>query len=198
MQRLCVCLLFTAVIGLFVNAKAENPVVIMDTSKGVIEIELDQQAAPITVENFLKYVDDGFYEGTIYHRVIKAFMIQGGGFTKNLVQKQTRDPIKNEGTNGLKNEKYTIAMARTPAPHSATAQFFINTKNNAFLNARPGEAGYAVFGKVISGKDVVDAIDVTPTRTIGQFQNFPVETVLIKSVKRKAPADNANGTEAAE
>ncbi len=166
----------------------EKPIVVMTTSLGEIVIELDPEKAPITVENFLQYVDDGQYDGTIFHRVIQNFMIQGGGFTADMTQKDVRDPIKNEADNGLKNEPGTIAMARTSIVDSATAQFFINTKDNASLNFRspdPRGFGYAVFGKVIEGMDVVMKIEGAATGNKGRFQNVPVETITIESVKRK-------------
>ena len=159
-----------------------SPVIILETSKGVIEIELDQDKAPISVENFLTYVDANFYDGTIFHRVIPDFMIQGGGMTADMKQKETRPPIHNEADNGLKNDRGTIAMARTSDIHSATAQFFINHKDNDFLNHGGRDFGYAVFGRVVNGMDVVDAIAAVPTG----FQDVPNETVLITSARRKA------------
>ena len=152
------------------------------TNKGVIDIELDHERAPKTSANFEQYVKDGFYNGTIFHRVIKGFMIQGGGFDKNMVQKPTREPIENEANNGLKNHTYTIAMARTQAPHSATAQFFINVADNAFLNFTSPTMqgwGYAVFGKVVKGMEVVDAIAAVPTTSHYPHQDVPVEPVII-------------------
>jgi len=166
----------------------ESPTVIMTTSLGEIVIELDPGKAPITVENFLQYVDDEHYDGTVFHRVIKQFMIQGGGFDADMAQKPNRDPIKNEANNRLPNDTYTIAMARTQIVDSATSQFFINTKNNASLNFRsadPRGYGYCVFGKVIEGQDVVDKIEGVATGNKGRFQNVPVETVTIESVRRK-------------
>jgi len=146
----------------------------LHTNHGIITLELDAEKAPKTVENFLQYVRDGFFDGTIFHRVIDGFMIQGGGFEPGMTQKPTRDAIENEASNGLKNEAYTIAMARTPNPNSATAQFFINVANNSFLNftaPTPQGYGYAVFGKVVEGMDVVDAIkkeDRQPRRAPGR------------------------------
>lgn len=157
--------------------------VTLQTTKGDIVLELDAEKAPKTTKNFLQYVKDGFYDGTIFHRVIPGFMIQGGGFTKDMAQKPTRDPIDNEAQNGLKNDKYTIAMARTQAPHSATAQFFINVANNAFLNHSAPTMqgwGYAVFGKVVKGQNVVDAIAGVPTTSRYPHQDVPVEPVIIK------------------
>ena len=149
---------------------------------GDITLELDGEKAPATVENFVQYVKDGFYDGVIFHRVIDGFMIQGGGFTPDMKQKPTRAPIKNEADNGLKNDVYTIAMARTPDPHSASAQFFINVKDNDFLNfsaPTPSGWGYAVFGKVIDGSDVVDAIAKVNTGNFGPFGDVPLEPVII-------------------
>lgn len=154
------------------------------TSMGDIVIELNEQAAPVTVKNFLGYVEDGFFGGKIFHRVIRDFMIQGGGFTAEMIQGQTRDPIKNEAGNGLKNDRGTIAMARTNDPDSATAQFFINHKNNDFLNyAGEGNPGYAVFGKTIEGMDVVDVIASVQTTTQAGMGDVPVEPVVIISAE---------------
>ena len=153
----------------------------LETSKGDIVLELDAERAPKTAENFLAYVKEGFYDGTVFHRVIDGFMIQGGGFDETMTQKPTRDPIQNEANNGLKNEAYTVAMARTKDPHSATAQFFINVKNNDMLNApKPDGYGYTVFGKVIKGQDVVDKIKAVPTGSGGMHQDVPREPVIIK------------------
>ena len=168
--------------------KVSNPVVIIDTSMGKIDVELNPAKAPKTVENFLKYVHAGFYNDTIFHRVIKGFMIQGGGFDEQMNEKETRPPIKNEADNGLKNEKYTIAMARTNVVDSATAQFFINTASNGFLNFRskdPQGYGYAVFGKVISGEKVVDKIESVATTDKDGMQDVPVTPVVIKSITLK-------------
>ncbi|MDX2168684.1 MAG: peptidylprolyl isomerase [Deltaproteobacteria bacterium] len=167
---------------------ADNPVVVMKTSKGVIEIELDKAKAPVTVENFLAYTNDKFYDGTTFHRVIPTFMIQGGGFTPDMKQKPTKPPIKNEAANGLKNVRGSIAMARTSDPNSATAQFFINVVDNPNLDYRgdgPMEIGYAVFGKVTKGMEVVDAIKAVPTTTKPPFANVPVDAVIIESVTLK-------------
>ena len=160
----------------------------LTTSMGPITLQLDREKAPISVENFTKYVDSGHYNGTIFHRVIDGFMIQGGGFTKDMNQKPTNPPIKNEEANGLKNDKYTVAMARTGVVDSATSQFFISVKDNAFLNyTAPNDRGfgYAVFGKVIAGMDVVDAIKGVKTASSGQFDDVPTVPVVIKSVKRQ-------------
>jgi len=156
----------------------------MTTNKGNITIELDEAKAPKTVANFLDYVKAGHFDNTIFHRVIKGFMIQGGGFEPGMKQKPTSATVENEAKNGLKNDKYTIAMARTSAPHSASAQFFINTKNNDFLNY-PGQDGwgYAVFGKVTEGQDVVDQINTVPTTRSGMHSDVPVDPVIIEKVE---------------
>ncbi|MDT7835296.1 peptidylprolyl isomerase [Aquabacterium sp. OR-4] len=154
----------------------------MTTSAGTVRIELDDVKAPATVANFLAYVNAGHYDGTIFHRVIKGFMIQGGGFEPGLKQKPTQEPIQNEANNGLKNDKYTLAMARTNAPHSASAQFFINATHNDFLNFKsesPQGWGYAVFGKVVGGIEVVDAIEKVATGRQGFHDDVPKEDVLI-------------------
>ena len=167
---------------------SSNPVVVLETNKGNIVIELNQEKAPQTVENFLQYVDEKQYDGVIFHRVISGFMIQGGGFTPDMKEKPTRQPIQNEADNGLKNDRGTIAMARTPNPHSASAQFFINHKNNDFLNhtAKTQQGwGYCVFGKVIDGMDVVDAIAAVRTGSKGMYDDVPVEAVIINKVYRK-------------
>ena len=161
--------------------------VLMKTNKGDITLALDETAAPITVANFLKYVDAGFYNGTIFHRVIHGFMIQGGGFTPDMKQKPTQAPIQNEASNGLKNNKYAIAMARTMEIHSATAQFFINTVDNDFLNFRapnPSAYGYAVFGHVTAGFDTVDEIEGVSTGNAGFHQDVPRTPVIIESITR--------------
>jgi peptidyl-prolyl cis-trans isomerase B (cyclophilin B) len=154
----------------------------LQTNKGNIRIELDEAKAPTTVANFVSYVEKGHYDGTVFHRVIKGFMIQGGGFAPGMSQKPTDAPIQNEANNGLKNNHYTIAMARTSAPHSASAQFFINTTDNDFLNFKsesPNGWGYAVFGKVVSGQDVVDAIEGVKTGNRGGHGDVPLEDVVI-------------------
>jgi peptidyl-prolyl cis-trans isomerase B (cyclophilin B) len=154
----------------------------LHTNHGTITLELDAEKAPKTVENFLQYVRDGFFDGTIFHRVIDGFMIQGGGFEPGMTQKPTRGEIENEAANGLKNEAYTIAMARTPNPNSATAQFFINIANNSFLNftaPTPQGYGYAVFGKVVEGMDVVDKIKKVKTGSRSGHQDVPLEDVVI-------------------
>ena len=154
----------------------------LHTNFGVISIELDHEKAPITAANFEQYVKDGFYDGVIFHRVIKGFMVQGGGMDADMKEKQTRATIENEAANGLKNDKYTLAMARTSAPHSASAQFFINTTNNDFLNFKapnPQGFGYAVFGKVVDGFDVVDQIEGVKTGSKGFHQDVPKDAVVI-------------------
>ena len=158
--------------------------IILSTNVGDITIELFADKAPVSVKNFLAYVDAGFYDGTIFHRVIPDFMVQCGGFTPDMVQKQTNAPIKNEADNGLSNEPYTVAMARTDNPDSATAQFYINLKDNKALNKATGRDGYAVFGKVIEGLDVVDKIADVETATRGPHEAVPVKDVVIKSVRR--------------
>ena len=166
---------------------AENPKVVLETSRGTIVLELYPDKAPETVKNFLDYVDAKYYNGTIFHRVIPKFMIQGGGFTADMKRKTTRAPIKNEADQGLKNNRGTIAMARTGDPHSATAQFFINTINNDFLNHRSKSQqgwGYAAFGQVVEGMETVDAISAVKTGTRGGFRDVPAEPVVIKSAKR--------------
>jgi cyclophilin family peptidyl-prolyl cis-trans isomerase len=168
-------------------ARQANPVVVLQTSEGVIKLELWKDKAPLTVTNFLRYADEGFYDGTIFHRVIDGFMIQGGGFSPDMKQKQTHEPVKNEAAADLRNERGTIAMARTGVVDSATAQFFINVKDNENLNHRDETAkgfGYAVFGKVIEGMDVVDRIKKVPTSTAGPFQNVPTKPVIIEKVRR--------------
>ncbi len=185
------------VLFLSVFSFAKNPSVEIKTSKGNITVELNKKKAPISVENFLMYVKDKHYDGTIFHRVIDGFMIQGGGFDKDMNEKSTKKPIENEANNGLSNDKYTIAMARTSDPKSATAQFFINVKDNTNLNYSeskiPGTSekrindGYAVFGKVTKGQEVVDAIKAVKTgqkeTKLGPFDDVPVEAVTIESIK---------------
>ncbi|MCB1997452.1 MAG: peptidyl-prolyl cis-trans isomerase [Burkholderiaceae bacterium] len=155
----------------------------LETSAGEILIELDAEKAPLSAQNFIDYVKAGHYDNTVFHRVIRGFMIQGGGFEPGMKQKATQSPIQNEANNGLKNQKYTLAMARTSAPHSATAQFFINTTDNGFLNftsESPNGWGYAVFGKVVAGQDVVDAIEGTKTGRKGFHDDVPLEDVVIQ------------------
>lgn len=166
-------------------AKAMNPVVTIKTNMGSIDVELYPDKAPKTVENFLGYVKAGYYDGTVFHRVIAGFMIQGGGFDKAMEKKATRPPVVNEGGNGLKNDIGTIAMARTSDPDSATSQFYINVANNAALNRTEGSAGYCVFGKVTSGLDVVKKIEVVKTSVQNGMKDVPVTQVVIESVKLK-------------
>ena len=159
----------------------------LETSMGTVKVELDSARAPESVKNFLAYVDSGHYTGTVFHRIIKGFMIQGGGFEEGMKQKPTREQIRNEANNGLKNDHYTLAMARTSAPHSATAQFFINTTDNTFLNFKSESAqgwGYAVFAKVVAGRDIVDAIEGVKTARSAGHDDVPVEDVVILSAKR--------------
>jgi cyclophilin family peptidyl-prolyl cis-trans isomerase len=163
-----------------------DPVIVISTSLGDITVQLDSQAAPISVENFLAYVRDGFYDGTVFHRVIKDFMVQGGGLTPSLAQKPAKPPIKNEAANGLRNQRGTLAMARTGIIDSATSQFFINVVDNPFLDHRssdPAGYGYAVFGRVVEGMDTVDAIRAVETGTSGPYQDVPREPVVIHSVR---------------
>lgn len=158
----------------------------LTTNKGIIDLELDYEHAPATSKNFEQYVRDGFYNNTIFHRVIPGFMIQGGGFEPGMKQKQTREPIENEAANGLRNDKYTIAMARTSDPHSATAQFFINVVDNDFLNhtaPTPQGWGYAVFGKVVAGENVVDSIAAVKTGRWGFYDDVPKENVIIEKAE---------------
>jgi peptidyl-prolyl cis-trans isomerase A (cyclophilin A) len=200
MTRLLVLFALVAVVA--APALAANPRVKLETTKGTIVIELEQAKAPITVGNFLEYVKSGFYEGTIFHRVIPNFMIQAGGFTAKLEQKPAREPIVNESANGLLNKRGTIAMARTSDPNSATAQFFINLVNNSFLdkaNAQDG-VGYCVFGKVVEGMKVVDAIAAVPTGNAGPLQNVPLQPVIITKASvlaashpAKPPAPQGSG-----
>jgi peptidyl-prolyl cis-trans isomerase B (cyclophilin B) len=179
----CSGLILALILGtLSARAERSNPLVKLETSMGDITLELYPDKAPATVANFLQYVKDGFFNGTIFHRVINGFMIQGGGFAADMSQKTTREPIKNEADNGLTNDAYTIAMARTMDPNSATAQFFINVADNRALNhtgKTPQGWGYAVFGKVVKGKEVVDKIKAVPTANKGMHQNVPVSPVTI-------------------
>ena len=177
--------LLTLTVGLAcAQNKKGNPVVVLETSKGIIEVELNEAKAPISSKNFLDYVDSHFFDGLIFHRVIDNFMIQGGGFTEKMAQKPVQAPIKNESTNGLKNDNYTVAMARTNNPDSATSQFFINVKDNDFLNyvddMRPG---YAVFGRVTEGMETVNKIKAVPTATMGPHQNVPTTPVVIEKAE---------------
>ena len=166
MRKLWIAAVIAIVLGIGSEVRAANPRVRLDTTMGVVVLELTPRAAPRTVENFLQYVKDGFYDGTLFHRVIKGFMIQGGGLTESMARKPTRPPVVNEADNGLKNRRGSIAMARTGDPHSATAQFFINTADNPSLDFRGKSVrgwGYCVFGRVVQGMDVVAAIEAVPT-----------------------------------
>jgi len=179
--------IFFMTFSLLIQATQPNPKVLMKTSMGDITLELNADKAPVTVENFLSYVDEKFYDGTIFHRVIPKFMIQGGGLTADLIEKPAKPPIKNEAANGLKNKRGTIAMARMPEMHSATCQFFVNHVDNPFLDHKdntPEGFGYAVFGKVIEGMDVVDAIASVKTMIKQGMRDVPRETILIISVSR--------------
>ncbi|HVR28540.1 MAG TPA: peptidylprolyl isomerase, partial [Thermoanaerobaculia bacterium] len=184
-------LLLLAIVGGVLFAMplaAQSPRVTITTNLGSIVVELDSGKAPKTVENFLAYVDSGFYDGTIFHRVIPGFMIQGGGHTADMTRKSTRDPVENESKNGLSNQRGTIAMARLPEPHSATSQFFINSVDNS-AGLDPGKTGgddwgYTVFGKVVEGMDVVDAISAVKTTTKSGNRDVPVDPLVIQSVKR--------------
>jgi cyclophilin family peptidyl-prolyl cis-trans isomerase len=192
---LCVLAASFAGIGsLSAQEKGGNPMVLVKTSMGSFKIELFEKEAPITVKNFLNYVDKKFYDGTIFHRVMPTFVIQGGGFDKNMVQKSTLTPIQNEAKNGLKNLKGTLSMARTNDINSATSQFFVNLKSNAALDhVSEAQFGYAVFGKVVQGLDVVDKIAAVKTGNKGPHQNVPEKPIIIESMTRivpeKAPAE---------
>jgi peptidyl-prolyl cis-trans isomerase A (cyclophilin A) len=165
-----------------------GPSVVIETSLGSIKVVLDKERAPISVDNFLRYVRAGFYNGTLFHRVIPGFMIQGGGLDKNLVEKPTRPPIRNEARNGLRNSRGTIAMARSSDPNSATAQFYINLRNNDRLDFGIGGAGYAVFGQVVEGMDVADRIAGVETSSQGAYENVPMTPVVILSIKEQTAA----------
>lgn len=186
MKKIMALLALFAVLAIapgFAQAGNADPVIKLETTMGDIVIRLNERKAPITCANFVQYVKSGHYDGTIFHRVIKDFMIQGGGFADNMKEKPTHAPIRNEANNGLKNEKYTIAMARTKDPHSASAQFFINTRNNNFLDFKSqknGEWGSAVFGKVIQGQNVVDQIEKAATGRRAGHDDVPTEPVIIK------------------
>lgn len=183
-KRICITLaaLFSLVF-IVPAALAANPHVLLTTTAGNIEIELDNDKAPVSVRNFLAYVKDGFYNDTIFHRVIPGFMAQGGGLTADMNQKKLNAPITNEAKNGLKNVRGTLAMARTNAVDSATSQFFINVVDNDFLDNTPDNFGYAVFGKVVKGMDVVDKMMATPTQSVSGYQDVPVTPIVITSAK---------------
>lgn len=178
MKKTVLMLTFALVVACAALSQGKNPVVVINTSQGAITVELYPDKAPKSVENFMAYVKSGFYGGTIFHRVIKGFMIQGGGMTADMQIKPTRPPVVNESSNGLQNLRGTIAMARKPDPNSATSQFFINAKDNPL-------AGYTVFGKVIDGMDVVDKIESVPTGNKDMYQNVPITPVVIKSINPK-------------
>lgn len=183
-KLLNLCLLLTLTLGLTTQLFAKNPIVQIKTSVGDVFIELYIEKAPISCKNFIDYAESGFYNGTIFHRVIKDFMIQGGGFTEEMAQRTPKAPIKNEATNGLSNERGTIAMARTSVVDSATSQFFINTVDNGFLNHKnASNYGYAVFGKVIQGMDTVDIINIVKTGAYKGFRDVPQAPVVIQEVK---------------
>jgi len=186
MMSVKVVILCFVVLGMVAgSARAANPVVLVETNLGTFKVELFEDKAPVTVKNFLQYVEDKHYDGTIFHRVISDFMIQGGGFEPGMKEKKSRDPIKNESSNGLSNLKGTLAMARTGEPNSATAQWYVNVKDNNFLDkakARDG-VGYCVFGRVIEGLDVIEKIKGVETDTVKGFENVPSKDVVIKSVK---------------
>ncbi len=189
---LTLCILFLVPVGTAAEEEGNNPMVEVNTNLGSFTLELYPDKAPISVKNFLDYVSKKFYDGTTFHRVIPTFMIQGGGFTPDMMKKATGAPIKNEAKNGLSNLKGTIAMARTSDINSATCQFFINVKDNPGLDYRgdsPAEYGYAVFGKVIDGMDTVEKIKGVPTTTKGAYQNVPVKPVIIKSMRRISAAE---------
>ncbi len=188
MNRLLLCLVFAVVsaVAAAEEAPVGNPAVVLDTSLGSITLELFADAAPVSTKNFLGYVERGFYDGTVFHRVIPGFMVQGGGFTDDMVRKPTRDPITNEADNGRVNQRGTLAMARTSDPHSATAQFFINVVDNDFLNhsgKTPRGWGYAVFGRVTAGMDVVDAIAAVQTGRANGMSDVPLEPVIIRKAQ---------------
>lgn len=185
-RHLAPFMLFTLSFAAQAEGVSEHPIVKLQTNHGDIKIQLNAEKAPNTVKNFIQYVESGFYDGTIFHRVIENFMIQGGGFSEDFKQKTTEKPIKNEANNGLKNTKGSVAMARTGDPHSATAQFFINTVDNDFLNFRgeiDSEWGYAVFGEVIEGMDVVEKIRKVSTTMRGPHQDVPAENVMLEKAE---------------
>lgn len=181
------CAILMAPLALAQQTPLPNPQVLIKTSEGDITLRLFRDKAPITVENFLTYVDAGFYNGTVFHRVIPNFMIQGGGFTPDMIEKATNDPIANESKNRLHNTRGTITMARTNDPDSATSQFFINQRNNLQLDWAPGRPGYSVFGEVILGMDIVDFITTAPTGKVGMFSDVPLEPIVINEIVRIKP-----------
>ncbi len=183
--RLLLAVLFFAVLLPLRAAAPADPIVVLKTSMGTITIQLDAKHAPLSTANFLSYVDSKFYDGTIFHRIIPGFMVQGGGFTADMTEKPTRPPIHNESTNGLKNLRGTISMARTSDPDSATAQFFLNLVDNPALDPADGP-GYAVFGKIIGGLDVIDKMAQVPTTTKGSNENVPVDPITLITARRKS------------
>jgi len=184
-MKLAILLALFVSIGMVSAVRAANPVVVMETNFGTVKIELFEDQSPITVKNFLAYVDDKHFDGTIFHRVIETFMIQGGGFQPGMKEKATKKAIKNEAGNGLSNLRGTLAMARTNDPDSATAQFFINVVDNKFLDRSGTKAGYCVFGRVTDGMDVVDKIKKVKVVNVGMHENVPVDDVIIKSITRE-------------
>jgi len=184
---LCLSLCFPAFAGAADDAVATNPLVVIKTSEGDITVQLFASEAPVTVTNFLGYVDSGFYNGTIFHRVIPNFMIQGGGYGPDMKEKETRDPIVNESKNRKHNTRGTLAMARTNDPDSATSQFFINQRSNLRLDWAPGQDGYTVFGEVIQGMDIVDFIATAPTGSVAGMNDVPVQPIVIKEIVRQQP-----------
>jgi len=185
-----VSVLLTVTALLAIPVSAESPKVVLETSRGNIVLELNPEKSPKTVENFLAYVDSGFYDGTIFHRVIPKFMIQGGGMTADMAQKPTREAVVNESSNYLHNERGTVAMARTDDPDSATAQFFINLKMNTSLDYKYGKAGYTVFGEVVDGMYVVDDIALQPTAAVDGHQDVPVQPIVINRAYRQVSSDS--------
>ena len=186
LKKLVIGLLLPLLMSSNIYATEQSPSVIIQTNKGDITLELYPEKAPKTVENFLKYVDSGFYEGTIFHRVIAGFMVQGGGFTEDMTKKETMEPVQNESLNGLSNTQGTVAMARTNDPHSATAQFFINTVNNYRLDGRGQRFGYTVFGKVTEGMELVVQIGRSPRTSIKGYRDVPKSAIIIEKVVRTA------------
>ncbi len=184
---LCLSLLLPAIAIAQEVASPNNPRVVIKTSEGDITVQLLADKAPVTVANFLAYVDSGFYNGTIFHRVIPEFMIQGGGFGPDMKEKETRDPIVNESGNHLNNIRGTLAMARTNDPNSATSQFFINQRSNLRLDGAPGREGYTVFAEVIQGMDIVDFIATAPTGQVGAMGDVPKQAIVIKEIVRQQP-----------
>lgn len=178
------CAFFLAPAAIAEESSLPNPQVVIKTSEGDITLRLFRDKAPLTVDNFLAYVDAGFYNGTIFHRVIPNFMIQGGGFLPDMTEKPTNDPVKNESKNRVHNTRGTIAMARTNDPDSATAQFFINQRNNLQLDWSPGGEGYTVFGEVVLGMSIVDFIATAPTGTVAMFGDVPLQPIIIKEIVR--------------